>query len=253
MIRYLTQRQWARNYRSSYLGMLWAFLSPLLMVVLLTLVFSEILNIRFKEVTGDSALNFGLYLYCGLLPFTTYSEALSRGVNVIRRNSEMVQRVVFPVEILPLSTVLTSLIQAAFGLGALMFVLLVVEQRLHVSVLLLPIVLVPQVLFVLGLTYLMAVAGTYLPDVREALRAVIRASFFITPVIWPVERVPDNLRLLVDLNPLAFLVGAYRDLVLDGELPGMMATVYFSLFAVAMFGFGLALFNRLKHNFADLL
>ena len=253
LIKYLAQHQWARNYRSSYLGMIWAFLSPLLMVVLLTLVFSKIVDIRFREVAGDSALNFGLYLYCGLLPFTTYSDALTRGVNVAHRNSELVQRVVFPLEILPLTTVVTSLIQKAFGLGALMLVLLVVEHRLEQTVLLLPLIVVFQILFVLGLTYLMVVAGTYLPDVRETLRAIVRASFFITPVIWPVDKVPDNLRFLVDYNPLAFLVEAYRDLILAGKPPGGLATFYFSLFAVALFVVGLAVFNRFKHNFADLL
>ena len=253
LIKYLAQRQWARNYRSSYLGMVWAFLSPLLMVALLTLIFSEVVGIKFREVTGDSTLNFGLYLYCGLLPFLAYSQALTQGVNVIRRNSNLVQGVVFPLEVLPVTTIITSLIQSMFGVGALMLVLLVLEGRLHWTAVLLPLVIVPQLLFTLGLCYLMAVAGTYMPDVRETLRAVVRATFFITPVIWPAERVPEDLRFLVDYNPLAFLVESYRRLILDGELPGAEAAVYFSLFAAALFVVGLAVFERCKRNFADLL
>jgi ABC-2 type transport system permease protein len=235
------------------LGLVWGFLSPLIMVVLLTVVFSEVLGIRFREVTGDNSLNFGLYLYCGLLPFMAYSEALTQGVNVIRRNSGLVQGVVFPVEILPLSTVIASLIQNVLGVGALMLVLAVLEQQAHWTVLLLPLVMVPQVLFTAGLCYLMAVAGTYVPDIRETLRAVVRATFFITPILWPAERVPESLRFLVDYNPLAFLVEAYRNLILDGELPGTMASLYFSLFAVALFAVGLAVFNRVKHGFVDQL
>ena len=253
LIKYLAQRQWARNYRSSYLGMVWAFLSPLIMVALLTLIFSEVVGIKFREVTGDSTLNFGLYLYCGLLPFLAYSQALTQGVNVIRRNSNLVQGVVFPLEVLPVTTIITSLIQSMFGVGALMLVLMVLEHRLHWTVLLLPLIIVPQLLFTLGLCYLMAVAGTYMPDIRETLRAVVRATFFITPVIWPAERVPEDLRFLVDCNPLAFLVESYRRLILDGELPGAEAAVYFSLFAAALFVVGLAVFERYKRNFADLL
>ena len=253
LIRYLAQRQWARSYQGSHLGLAWAFLSPLMMVALLTLVFSEVIGIRFREVTGDSTLNFGLYLYCGLLPFLAYSQALTQGVNVIRRNSNLVQGVVFPVEILPMTTVIMSLIQSMFGVGALMLVLLVLEGRLHWTAVLLPLVIVPQLLFTLGLCYLMAVAGTYVPDLRETLKAVVRATFFITPILWPTGRVPEDWKFLVDYNPLAFLVESYRRLILDGELPSAEAAIYFSLFALALFVVGFTVYNRLKHNFADLL
>ncbi len=249
----MAQRQMARTYQGSYLGLLWAFLGPLLMVFLLTLIFSELIGIKFREVTGNSSLNFGLYLYCGLLPFLAYSQALSQGVNIIRRNSGLVQGVVFPLEILPLTTIVASLLQNLFGLGALLVVLVAFGQQLHLTTLLLPLVLVPQILFTLGLTYLMAVAGTYVPDIRETLRAVIRGTFFITPILWPAGRVPEEWSFLVDYNPLAVLVNAYRDLILEGELPGLESALWFSLFAAALFVVGLFVFDRVKHNFADLL
>ena len=253
LIKYFVQRQLTRSYQRSYLGFLWAFLGPLLMVALLTAVFSEIIGIRFREVEGDSSLNFGLYLYCGLLPFLAYSEALSKGVNSIRGSSGLIQKVIFPLEILPFTVTVTSLIDKVFGLGALMFVLVLLEGRLHWTVLLLPLVVVPQLLFILGLSYIMAVAGTFLPDIGEMLRALVRATFFVTPIIWPAERIPENLRFLVDLNPLAYLVEAYRDLIITGELPGPMATIYFSLFALGLFIGGFALFVKVKPRFADLL
>ncbi len=253
LIKYLSQRQMARSYQGSYLGLAWAFLSPLLMVALFTLIFSEVLGIRFRELTGDPALNFGLYFYCGLIPFLAYSQALNTGVNVIRSNSDLVKGVVFPLEILPLTTVISSLIQNAFGVGALMFIFVLLERELHLTVLLLPLILVPQLLFTLGLCYLMAVAGTYVPDVRETLKAVVRMTFFITPILWPTGKVPEKYSFLVDYNPLAVLVDAYRDLVLEGKLPDAMAVFYFSLFALALFAVGFVVFNRVKPNFADLL
>ncbi len=253
LVKYLAQREVSRNYEASYLGLVWAFLSPLLMVILLTVIFSEVIGIRFREVTGDSALNFGLYLYCGLIPFLAYSQAVSQGVNVIRRNSNLVQGVVFPLEILPVTTVIASLIQSVIGVGALMVVLAVLEHRLNWTVALLPLVIVPQLLFTVGLSYLMAVAGAYVPDVRETLKAVVRATFFITPIIWPVSRVPEDWRFLVDYNPLAILVGSYRALILEGELPSAKGIIYFSLFALTLFVLGFVVFNRVKHRFADLI
>ncbi len=253
LVKYLAQREVSRNYEASYLGLVWAFLSPLLMVILLTVIFSEVIGIRFREVTGDSALNFGLYLYCGLIPFLAYSQAVSQGVNVIRRNSSLVRGVVFPLEILPVTTVIASLIQSVIGVGAVMVVLAVLEHRLNWTAALLPLVLVPQLLFTVGLGYLMAVAGAYVPDVRETLKAVVRATFFVTPIIWPVSRVPEDWRFLVDYNPLAILVGSYRALILEGELPSAKGIIYFSLFALTLFVLGFVVFNRVKHRFADLI
>lgn len=250
---YFVHRQLTRRYRSSFLGFFWAFLGPLLMVVLLSLVFSPIIGLRDKFIDADPTLNFGLYLYCGLLPFLAYSDALSKGVNSIRNNSRLVEKVVFPMEFLPFSVSITSMIDKLFGLGALVFVLVLLEQRLNWTILLLPVLLVLQLLFVLGLCYFIAVAGTFMPDVGEALRSIVRATFFVTPIVWPVDRLPERLHFLVDYNPLAYLVGAYRDLILRGVLPGGMATLYFTLFATALFLGGFALFVRVKSQFAELL
>jgi ABC-2 type transport system permease protein len=135
LIRYMAQRQVARTYQGSYLGLIWAFLSPLLMVALLTLIFSELIGIKFREVTGNPSLNFGIYLYCGLLPFLTYSQALSRGVSIIQRNNNLVQGVVFPLEILPLTTIVAALLQNVFGIGALLVVLVALGESLHLTTL----------------------------------------------------------------------------------------------------------------------
>jgi ABC-2 type transport system permease protein len=117
--------------------------------------------------------------------------------------------------------------------------------------LLLPLLMVLQLLFVLGLTYMMAVIGTYVPDMGEVLRPIIRGTFFITPILFPPERLPANVRFIEDYNPLAYLVGAYRSMILEGALPGGLATLYFSLFSLALFIVGFALFVRFKPGFAD--
>lgn len=250
---YFAQRELSRAYRGSYLGFAWALLAPLLMIVLLTLVFSEILQIKFREVIGDSSLNFGLFLYCGLLPFLAFSEALSKATNSIRSNTALVQRVVFPLEVLPLTRAITVQTDKIFGLAVLIVVVAVVEGRLNLTILLLPILIAVQLLFVVGLCYLFAVIGTYLPDIREALRSFVRAMFFITPIIWPAGRVPENLSFLVDYNPLAFLVNSYRDLVLEGTIPTTASMLWFTLFATTFCLLGFVIFVRNKRNFADII
>jgi ABC-type polysaccharide/polyol phosphate export permease len=253
LLKYFIQRQVTRSYRRSYLGFAWAILGPLVWVFFLTLIFSEVVGLRFREVEEDPNLNFGLFLYCGLLPFLTFSEALNKGINSIKGNAGLVQKVLFPLELLPFTNAIASMIDKFFGIGALLIVLLVFGQPLYWTTLVLPFIVVLQVIFVLGLTYIMAVLGTYLPDVAEIMRPIIRGMFFFTPIIWTPERLPERLRWVVDYNPLAYLVKSYRDVILLGELPGAQATLYFTLFSVALFVAAFWLFVRLKPRFADLV
>jgi ABC-type polysaccharide/polyol phosphate export permease len=251
LLGYFIHRQVTRAYKRSYLGFVWAILGPLVWVFFLALIFSHTFGIRDRAVEGDPTLNFGLYLYCGLLPFLTFSEALNKGLNSIRSNAGLVQKVVFPLEILPFTNAIGSMVDKVFGFGALMVMLLLFGRTLHWTLLLLPVIVVLQLVFILALTYIMAVLGTFLPDVGEVMRPVIRGMFFVTPILWPPERLPESLRWIEDYNPLAYLVNAYRSLILDGTMPGGLATLYFTLFSVALFIVGFALFVRLRPKFAD--
>lgn len=248
---YFAQRQISRSYRNSFLGLFWMFLGPLLMIVLYTLVFSEIIGLRFQK--DQSVTNFGLFLYCGLLPFLAFSDTLNKGVISIRANSTLVQKVVFPLEILPLTTAATALVNQIFGFGALLVLVAILEGGFQWTLALLPIVFVPQLLFTLGLGFLAAVLGAYLPDLKESLQSLVRAMFFVTPILWPADRVPERLSWLVDFNPLALLVDAYRDLILRGEVPSPGPLLWFTLFAAGLCVVGFVLFVRVKGRFADLI
>ncbi len=251
MIWYFVQRQLSQSYRGSFLGIFWIFLGPLLMIILYTLVFSEIIGLRFRE--GGTVANFGLYLYCGLIPFLAYADTINQSVGSIRTNSSLVQKVVFPLEILPLSTAVTAVINQVFGFMGLILLVALLERTLYWTIVFIPAIMVLQLLFMLGLGYLGAIVGTYLPDVQETLKAVVRASFFITPILWPPERIPDNLSFLVDYNPLAYLVDAYRGVVLEGRLPVPPETFWFTLFAASLLVVGFVMFNKVKQRFADLI
>ncbi|CAA9444431.1 MAG: hypothetical protein AVDCRST_MAG01-01-3943 [uncultured Rubrobacteraceae bacterium] len=255
LLKYFIQRQVTRNYKRSYLGISWILLSPFIWVLFLALIFSEAVGIRDRlvPIPGQDDLNFGLYLYCGLLPFLAFSEAMNKGMNAVRSSAGLVQKVIFPMEILPFTNTIASMIDKFFGVGALLIVAVLFGRDLHWTALALPFIVVLQVVFILGLSYLMAVLGTYLPDLGEVMRPVIRGTFFLTPIIWTPDRLPESIRWVVDYNPLAYLVIAYREAVLFGNLPGTLSTVYFTLFSVALFIAGFALFNRLKGGFADRL
>ena len=253
LLKYFIQRQVTRSYKRSYLGLSWILLSPTIWVLFLALIFSERVGIRTRDILDYPNLNFGLYLYCGLLPFLAFSEAMNKGMNSIRGSSGLVQKVIFPLEILPFTNTIASMIDKFFGVGALLIVAVLFGRDLYWTAFMLPFVVLLQVLFILGLTYIMAVLGTYLPDIGEVMRPFIRGMFFLTPIIWTPDRLPEEIRWVADYNPLAYLVNAYRETVLFGTFPGGLSTLYFTLFSVALFVFGFALFNRLKGGFADQL
>ena len=252
LLTYFIQRQVTRTYKRSYLGLSWILLSPMVWVFFLALIFSDY-GLKIRAVPGHPDLNFGLYLYCGLLPFLAFSEAMNKGMNSIRSSSGLVQKVIFPLEILPFTNTIASMIDKFFGVGALLIVVVLFGRDLHWTALALPFIVLLQVVFILGLSYFMAVFGTYLPDLNEVMRPVIRGTFFLTPIIWTPDRLPEDIRWVVDYNPLAYLVNAYRETVLFGNLPGGLSTLYFTLFSVGLFIAGFALFNRVKGGFADQL
>jgi len=255
------QRELSKSYRGSFLGFAWAFLGPLVMIALYTLIFSEIVGLRFREFSGNTALNYGLYIYCGIMPFSAFSESLTQSTNTIRRNSTLVRKMIFPIEILPLTTSVTSMADKLLGLGVLVavlgflgYVLQWPGYALYWTLVLLPVFVLLQLLFNTGLSYLFSVIGAYLPDVRETLRAFVRAMFFVTPIIWPVERVEGTkFEWVVRYNPMAYVVEAYRDLIINGEVPGATGTFWFTLLAVTVFVVGFVLFNRVKKQLADLI
>lgn len=248
---YFVQRQLTSSYKSSFLGLSWLFLGPLLLIVLYSLVFSEFIGLRFRET--DSVTNFGLYLYCGLIPYMAFGETLNQGVSSIRGNANLVGKVVFPVEILPFSTAASAFTGQFFGLAGLLVLTGILERTLQWTTLLLPLFMVSQLLFLLGLAYLISVAGTFLPDIKEGIRAFVRAMFFITPIIFPVDRVPEDFQFLVTYNPLAYVVEVWRNLVLDGTIPSLMQTLWFSLFSVALLIVGFVLFVRTRPGFGDVV
>ena len=261
LIWYFVQRELSKSYRGSFLGFAWAFLGPLVMIALYTLIFSKIIGLRFREVEGNPELNYGLYIYCASVPFSAFAESLTKSTNTIRRNAMLVQKMIFPIEILPMITTLTSMADKLFGLGMLVVVIGFLAYglqwqgyALHWTLVLVPALAAIQLIFITGLSYIFTVIGAYLPDVRETLRAFVRAMFFFTPIIWPVSRVIGTpFEWVLTYNPMAYVVQAYRDLIINGEVPSMMATFWFTLVAIALFIVGFMLFHRVKKQFADLI
>ena len=233
------------------MGLFWSVVHPLIMLVLYTFVFAMILKVKVGADEGTGS--FALFLLCGMLPWNAFQEGLSRSAGVILENAALIKRTVFPSEVLPAYLVLSGLVNELIGLVILLLALLVTAHSFSPLLLLLPAIFLLQFLFTLGLSWVVAGINVFIRDVGQLLGLALTLWVFLTPIYYPSSLLPDGLRFLLVLNPMAGLVDAYRALILRGQPPNpssMMVLVLFSIFAFAI---GYAMFKKMQRAFADVI
>jgi lipopolysaccharide transport system permease protein len=245
------KRELLGRYKGSVLGIAWAVLTPAVMIAIFTFVFSGIFGARFGA--GDSHWDYALYLFCGLLPWTMFQESVQQSANTILAHSNLVKRVVFPLETLPAAQVLAALGNQLFATIALLIATIVVRQRLELTVLWLPVLLLPQLLFALGAAWLIGSLGVFLRDITQGVTLLLMAWMYLTPIIYPESLVPERFRTFTNLNPFTPLVRSYRRIFLEGSAPDWSGLAYFAIFASIVFLFGYWWFARTRKGFADVV
>ncbi len=247
----LARRMLVARYRGSALGLLWALLTPAVMIGVFTFLFAGVFGARFNE--GGTPLEYALYLFCGLLPWTAFSETLQQSSGIVVAHANLVKRVVFPLEALPVAQTFAALAGQLFGTAALVVATLLVRHELHATFLWLPVLLVPQLLFTLGGAWLVASLGVFIRDTAQVLGLVLMAWLYLTPIIYPEQVVPARFRPALELNPFTPLVRSYRRTLLEGAPPDWQGLAYTTAFALAAFLLGYWWFARTRKNFADVI
>lgn len=251
LISSLTRRELAARYRGSVLGIIWALVTPVVMIAIYTFIFAGIFGARFGA-TG-SAWDFALYLFCGLLPWTAFQEAVQHSSTTIVGHANLVKRVVFPLEILPVSLALTSLVNQMFGTLALLVFLVIIRRELHLTTLWLPVLIAPQLLATLGVAWLVASLGVFLRDIVQGIALLLTTWLYLTPIIYPESVVPERYRPFINANPFTGLIRSYRRIMLEGAMPDWRGLAFFTGFAIICFVFGYWWFARTRKNFADVV
>lgn len=249
----MLKREVQARYRGSQLGFLWAFVYPILMLLVYTFVFGMVMKVKWG-VAGQDNLGFGLILFAGLLLHGLLAEVLVGSVGLITGNSQYVKKVVFPLPILTMVSVANGLFHLMLGTLILLVMVLATGGALHWTLLLAPIVLLPYVVFLIGASYFISVLGVYMRDLSQFIGVMVTVMLFLGPIVYPFEAVPDAIKYYVLwFNPLTIPVEQFRAVVLFGELPewGMLAT--YSVFAVLMLIAGVWFFNKTKEGFADVI
>jgi lipopolysaccharide transport system permease protein len=250
----LTWREVTGRYRSSLLGFGWSFITPLVTLSAYTFVFGMVFKARWPQSASSSLTDFGLALFAGLVAFTFFAECLTRAPGIIIASPNYVKKVVFPLEVLPVSAVGSALFHA--GISAI--VLVVAHQVLQGGVaawtaLLLPLVFVPLVLLALGTAWFFASVGVFFRDAVHTVALMSQVLMFMTPVFYPVQAVPAAFRPLLELNPLTSLIENTRRVTVQGQLPDWPGLGLSFLIGLLVAAFGYAWFASTKVAFADVI
>jgi lipopolysaccharide transport system permease protein len=247
----LARRELVARYKGSVLGIVWGVVTPVVTIAIFTFIFAGIFNARFG-VRG-TPWDYALYLFCGLLPWTMFQETLQASSTTIVTHANLVKRVVFPLETLPVAQALAALGNQFFGTLALVVATAILNREVHVTMLWWPAVLIPQLIFTLGAAWLVASLGVFLRDIVQGITLVLMAWMYLTPIIYPETIVPERYRPFINANPFTALVRSYRRIFLEGLAPDWPSLAYFTAVAVVLFVFGYWWFAKTRRNFADVI
>jgi len=255
LIQNLVSRELKARYRGTVLGFLWSFFNPLLLMIVYTLVFGLILKGWRGGEFGDSSTLYAVFLFTGLLPWTWFSSSALESANVLMIHGNLIKKILFPAEILPIVTVLSNLIHFSFGLPILLLFLIVFGKGLTLFALLLPVVVLVQMVFSLGLGFLISSLTVHFRDIKDILANLLTLWFFATPIIYPLTfdslQKSSFLRTLLNLNPMTHIIEGYHSCLFYGTIFHWKRLGVTFLIGLVLFYFGYSVFDRLRDSFPE--
>lgn len=247
----LIKREFSGRYRGSFGGIAWSFAQPLFLLAVYTIAFGIILKSRWGF--SGSTTDYALMLFAGLIVFNAFSECMSKSTALITDNPNFVKKVVFPLELLPVTTVATALIHALIGIAVWLLGYALLVGPLKATAILFVVILVCFAPVLLGLGWLLSALGVIVKDVSQLTGMLSHTLLFLTPIFYSIEAAPPLLQNLLMLNPLTFVVEQFRLVLFYGQMPALKGlAVYFVLSSLFAWG-ALVLFRRLRPTFADMV
>jgi len=247
----LVKRDILSKYRGSFAGILWSLLTPMLMLGLYTIVFGVFVNIRWPGV--NDSLMYSLILYVGLIIFNFFAECLNRSPSLIVDNANFVKKIIFPLEIYSWVIVGTALFQALINTFILALFCLVLLGKVHLTILLFPLLFIPLILITLGISWFLSSMGVYVRDIRHAMVFVMQIIIYLSPVFYATSLLPELFQKVLMVNPLTFVIEQARSMVIFGNIPQWTGLSIYFFISLAIAWLGFIWFQKTRDGFADIL
>ena len=252
LIQHLVRREVVGRYKGSMLGIFWSLVNPICMLAVYTFVFSVVFKARWNS-GSESHSEFALVLFAGLLVFNLFSECITRAPGLILGNVNYVKKVVFPLEILPWVIMGGALFHFVISLSVWIAAYLFLIGAPHLTVLAMPFIMIPIILFVMGFTWAIASLGVYLRDVGQLVGILVTLLMFLSPIFFPASALPPKLQKLMLFNPLAAPIEMVRDVIYWGVLPNFDKWALATALGLSVALLGFSFFQKMRKGFADVL
>jgi ABC-type polysaccharide/polyol phosphate export permease len=248
LIESLVARELKARYRGSVLGFFWSFINPLLLLVIYSLVFTYFLPANAKGIE-----HYELFMFCGILPWTWFSSSLLESSGVLISGGNLIKKVLFPAEILPIVTVLANMVHFFFGLPILGAFLVYFERPLHVGELVwFPVAVLVQLILTLGCALILSALTVHFRDVRDILSNLMTFWFFATPIIYPYTIMSPGQMRILNVNPFTHLAITYQEILyFEGPVGHWFWLMVLGAISIGFFLFGYFVFDRLRDTFAE--
>ncbi len=248
----LSKRDIQGRYRGASFGLLWSLISPFLMLMIYTFAFGTVMKGKWPQIEGGQT-HFAIILFAGLIVHGFFAECLNKSVGLVTSNPNFVKRVIFPLEILPWPMVLSALFHVAMNLIVFLVLRLVMDGAFTWTVVLFPLILLPLVTLVMGVSWFMAATGVYFRDISQVTGPISMAMLFLSSAMMPIDSVPESYRWVFEINPLSFIIDQSREVLLWGGMPDWGGLAIYMLGSVGVFLLGYAWFILTRRGFADVI
>lgn len=247
MLAAMTRVELAKRHAGSILGMSWVVLQPALLLSVYVFVYMVVLRMRFE---GFSRFDYVLYVFCGLVPYLGFMEALTTGTLSVKQNIHLVKNVMLPIELIPVRSVIVGM-ASQFVSIALVLVLVAADRSLSARAVFLPVVVVLQVMWLAGLTWMLSSLAVALPDITYFINLFVFLLMFLSPIGYRPDMVPQGFGWVIYLNPVFYMTEAYRSTILSDVRAPLWVAVAYAVMCVVTFALGSAFFERFRGVLTD--
>ncbi len=233
------------KYKNSFLGVLWSFLNPLLQIAVYAIVFQMILK--------NPQENYAIFICCGLIPWTFFSSAITKSAFTMVENGNIIKKVYFPREILPISVVTSEAVN--FLISTIIIIAFVIFGGIGISkyIIFYPIILIAQYILLIGISLIVSSISVYVRDLQHLIGVAIQLLFYATPIVYAVEVIPDDFKWVLNINPMTYIINAYRDIFYNQSMIDVNSLLILIVISIFICVIGYLLFNKLQKGFAEQL
>ena len=231
------------KYKKSFLGILWSFINPLLQITVYAIIFPLIMR--------NNIENYTVFMVCGLIPWTYFTNVINRGSFVMIENGNIIKKVYFPREILPISLVTSETVTFVISSIIILGFVLGYGMGLTVYVLFYPILLLAQYIMLIGFSLIVSSITVYFRDLQHFIGVFLQLLFYATPIVYSIDTIPEQFRWILSLNPMTYVIEGYRNIFYYQQMPNVVQILGVIVFGIVLTIIGYTIFNKLQKRFAE--